>query len=273
MSGYGVPPGASPAASRSPRSGSALPVLDLVGLGLAVLAFIIAFLPWAGPDSEVSDATASGWELPLPTAATVLLLVAGVLAAVPLLTGAKRADGDSASPVPALLAVLAALLYLVNVIVGGTILGAELERKIGVWLGLVLGLATAAVLLFSWLQRSGKVSKRTPSAPAGGQWGQGQQQPQAGWGQQQYGQQPPAGGYPSQAQPAQQPPQQQPQQGYGQGYGTPGQYGGQQGGPATGGQPSQGGYGQDYPQTGYPSQGRGYPSQGGQGGQGGYPQG
>jgi hypothetical protein len=267
MSGYGVPPGASPAAPRSSRSGPARPVLDLVGLGLAVLAFIIAFLPWAGPESAISDATASGWELPLPTAATVLLLVAGVLAAAPLLTHDKRTDDRPPSPVPALLAALAALLYLVNVVIGGRLLGAELERKIGVWLGLILGLGAAAVLLLSWLQRSGRTARRAPSAPAGpsGQWGQ-QQPPSGQWGQQ-YGQQPPAGGYPSQAQPAQ-----QPQPGYGQGgYGTPGQYG-QGGGPATGAQPSQGGgYGQDYPQPGgYPSQGRGYPSQSGQGG---YPQG
>ena len=47
MSGYAVPPGSQPGARRSARQGPALPVLELVGLGLAGLAFVIAFLPWA----------------------------------------------------------------------------------------------------------------------------------------------------------------------------------------------------------------------------------
>jgi Family of unknown function (DUF5336) len=300
MSGYGVPPGSSPAASRSPRSGSAVPMLDLVGAGLAVLAFIFAFLPWAGPNVDVEgvDAeTASGWELALPTAATVLLLVAAVLVIAPLLASSRSTD-DSASPVPALLAVLAFILYLVYVIVGGKLLGTELERKIGVWLGLIAGLATAAVLVFSWLQKSGRAAKRPspaasyggpgsggpgsggPGAP-GGQWG-GQQQPSTpsygqqggGYGQQpSYGQQQPSG-YPG-AQPT--PPVQQPPSSpsYGQGGGYGGQSGSPYGGagtsgPSTGGTPAQGGGygggsgGQDYPPpSGYPSQGQGYPSQGG----------
>jgi hypothetical protein len=286
MSGYGVPPGSSPAASRSPRSGPAVPMLDLVGAGIAVLAFIFAFLPWAGPSVDVEGVdsqTASGWELALPTSATVLLLVAAALVVAPLLQS-SRSTGE-ASAVPALLAVLAAILYLVYVIVGGKLLGTELERKIGVWLGLVAGLAAAGVLVFSWMQKSGRVTKKpTPAASygpggGGGQWGgqQGpssygqppQQQPQ-GYGQGGYGQ----SGYPgSQPPPAQQPPSQSP--GYGQGgYGQPGSpYGGGSAsgsGPATGGTPAQGGgygggAGQDYPPaSGYPSQGQGYPSQGGQ---------
>ena len=52
MSGSGTPPGP-PSSARSRRSRPALPVLELVGLGLAVLAFIVAFLPWAG--SKVTD--------------------------------------------------------------------------------------------------------------------------------------------------------------------------------------------------------------------------
>lgn len=287
MSGYGVPPGSSPTASRSPRSGPAVPMLDLVGAGLAVLAFIFAFLPWAGPSTDVEgvdEQSAKGWELALPTAATVLLMVAAVLVVARLLS--KRTS-DDASPVPALLAVLAVILYLVHVIVGGELLGVELERKIGVWLGLLAGLATAATLLLSWLQKSGRMAKKASSSssssygsggasgPGAGQWG-GQQQ---GYGQSGYGQQA-ASGYPGSQPtppPVQQPPSQQPSygQGYGQGgYGQPGSpYGGGSVGgssPSTGGTPAQGGYGtgggQDYPPaSGYPSQGQGYPSQGNQG--------
>ena len=288
MSGYGVPPGSSPAASRSPRSGPAVPMFDLIGAGVALLAFIFAFLPWAGPDTDVEGVDpATGWQLAIPTVATTLLLVAAALVLVPLL---QPRGSDDASPGPALLAVVAALLYIVFVIVGGKFLGAELERKIGVWLGLVAGLAAAGVFVVSWMQKSGRMAKRpSPASYApgqggapGGQWGGQQQGGQQGYGQQQggsygqpsYGQQQPSGypGSQSTPPPVQQPPAQSP--GYGQGYGQPGApYGGGSTGPSTGGTPAQGGSpygggstgGQDYPPaSGYPSQGQGYPSQGGQ---------
>lgn len=266
MSGYGVPPGRQPGAPRSRRSKPAVPVLELVGLGLAVLAFIVAFLPWAG--SEVTDElSVQGWDLPLPTVATVLLLVAALLLVTPLLAGAASADADgdaaepAASPLPALLAALAAVLLVVHVLTGGEIFGGNVERGIGVWLGLVVGIGAAAALVLSWLQRSGRMRKPAPAASSGPWGGGGQQQP--GWAQQPYGQQAP-GGYPAQA------PgygQQQPSYGQQPGYGQAPQ------GPPTGGQPAQGGpYGQQEqypPQPGNPAQGQGYPSQG----QGGYPQG
>ena len=60
MSGYGMPQGPTPGPPRSGRTGPALPVLELVGVGLAVLAFIVAFLPWAKPDVQVP----TGWTPP-----------------------------------------------------------------------------------------------------------------------------------------------------------------------------------------------------------------
>jgi hypothetical protein len=240
-------------------------VLELVGLGLAVLAFIVAFLPWAS--SEVTDElSVQGWDLALPTAATVLLLVAAVLIAAGRLVGTAPAAADdrvdggvdkAASPVPALLAVLAAVLLVVHTLTGGEILGGDVERGIGVWLGLVVGLGAAAALVLSWLQRSGRMRRHASAAPTGSAWSAQQQPP--GWGQQPgYGQQAPSSGYPGST-PAygQEPPAYGQQPGYGQPQG-----------PLTGGQPAQGSsYGQEqYPppagQPGHPSQGQGYPSQG-----------
>jgi hypothetical protein len=162
-------------------------------VGLAVLAFIVAFLPWAKPVVRVPDAadvsvdSVNGWNLALPTVATALLLVAAVLVAAPLLTRPAAVEeaeaGPAASPVPALLACLAALFMLVWVLTGGKYLGTDLTRGIGTWLGLVLGLGTAAVLVLSWLQRTGRVKKAPAAGPSN--WNQGQPQ---GWGQ-------PNGGY------------------------------------------------------------------------------
>lgn len=256
MSGYGVPQGQSAGGPRSGRS-SALPVLDLAGAGLAALSFIIAFLAWAKADVpegvNVDGLSAKGWDLPLPTAGIVLLLVAAILVLAPLLSRGTASDDatGSASPVPALLSILAAVLLVVYAIKGS----GETDRGIGTWLGLVLGLGTAALFTLSWLQRSGRMAK--PAASAGpSNWNSGGGQPQ----QQPYGQQAPQQPY---QQPQQQyPPQAQPpaygqQPGYGQG-GYPG--------PATGSQPAQqpapyGSQEQYPPQGGYPSQG-GYHPQG-----------
>ena len=261
MSGYGNPQGPTPGSSRSGRSTPALPVLELVGVGLALLAFIIAFLAWAKQDVpdgvNVDGISFSGWDLPLPTAGVTLLLVAALLTAAPLFT---KSTSDSVSPVPAMLAVLGAVLLIIFAIIG---YADGFDRGIGAWLGLVLGLGTAAVLELSWMQRTGKVKKAPaagpsnwqggPSGPQGGQpQGWGQPQGQAGGGSyaapQPYGQQP-----------GSQPPA----------YGQQPTYGGQGGypGPATGGQPAQqpAPYGQEH----YPPQGGGYPAQPGSG----YPQG
>jgi hypothetical protein len=253
-----MPQGPTPGPPRSGRTGPALPVLELVGVGLAVLAFIVAFLPWAKPNVRVPDGvdgavdSVNGWNLALPTVAIALLLVAAVLIAAPLLTRSAAVDDPeadaAASPVPALLACLGALFMLVWALIGGKYLGTELNRGIGTWLGLVLGLGTAAVLVLSWLQRTGRMKRAPGAGPSN--WNQGQPQ---GWGQ-------PDGGYQQgYGQPQGQPMGQQP--GYGQqpSYGPPAGYQG----PTTGGQPAQP-YGQDQ----YPPQAGGYPAQGG-----GYPQG
>ena len=257
MSAYGAPQGS----PRSGRSKPALPVFDLVGAGLAALAFIIAFLAWAKADvPEGVDAdglSAKGWDLPLPTVGITLLLVAALLVIAPLLsrgTGESDDTAGSASPVPALLSILGAVLLITYAIKGS----GELDRGIGTWLGLVLGLAIAALFTLSWLQRSGRMKK--PAASAGpSNWNTGGSQQQQGWGGQQQPQQQPYGQQPQQQYPAQpQPPA----------YGQQPSYGGQSGypGPATGGQPAQqpAPYGGQEP---YPPQsGGGYPSQGGQGG-------
>jgi hypothetical protein len=267
MSGYGMPQGPTPGSPRAGRTGPALPVLELVGVGLAVLAFIVAFLPWAKPDVQVPDGvdasvdSVNGWNLALPTVATALLLVAAALVVAPLLNrpaATATEEYPAASPVPALLATLGALFMVVWVITGGTYLGTDLSRGIGTWLGLVLGLGTAAVLVLSWLQRTGRVKKAPAAGPSN--WNQGQPQ---GWGQPTGGYQTPQGygqpGQPGQptGQPSGQPMGQPPAYGQQPSYGAPGGYPG----PSTGGQPAQqpAPYGQEH----YPPQSGGYPAQGG----------
>ena len=174
MSGYGMPQGPTPGSPRSGRTGPALPVLELVGVGLAVLAFIVAFLPWAKPDVRLpagaSVDSVNGWNLALPTVgdrAAAGRRRAGRGAAADQVGRGRRdrAPCAAASPVPALLACLGALFMLVWVLIGGKYLGTDLNRGIGTWLGLVLGLGTAAVLVLSWLQRTGRTEEGAGRRP------------------------------------------------------------------------------------------------------------
>jgi hypothetical protein len=233
MSGYGAPQG-HPSRWSAPK----LPTLDLVGVGLSGLAFLVAFLPWAGV--PLSDRSLQGWDLPLPTSATVLLLVASLLVVTPRPAGssALAADGGgrAASPLPAMLAALAALLLVVHALTSGEILGGRVHREIGVWLGLIVGLGAAGVLTLSWRERTGRGGDASPASGSTEPWSQ---QGVGGWDQQPYGQAP--AGYPL------------PGQEYGQGgYGQPGY----RQGPPAGDQPTRHGYAPEG--YGYPSQDQGY---------------
>lgn len=256
MTGYGVPSPPPP-----PRTRVALPLFDLIAAGLGVVAFILAFLPWVGvncsglPAEEQAACNkfhTSGWQLPAGTAGTVLLLVAALL----LVRRLVDQTADPRSAVPALLAVLGAVLVVVQLMVGSELASAggdlKTASKIGVFLALVVALAEAALVVVSWLQTTGRMSRPAP-VPGGGQPWDRQPGPNGGWGgapQRQPGQpgplgQPGPGGPP----PGYPPPQQAPQQ---PGYG----------GPASGGYPQQH---RDYPPpAGFPAQGDPH--------QGGYPQ-
>ena len=185
MSGYGMPQGPTPGSPRSGRTAPALPVLELVGVGLAVLAFIVAFLPWAKPDVRrgVDVDSVNGWNLALPTVATALLLVAAVLVAAPLLTKpAATADdrgrhGRLAGAGPAGLPRRAVHAGLGADPAGNTSARTSAAAS-APGSGLVLGLGTAAVLVLSWLQRTGRMKKAPAAGPSN--WNQGQPQ---GWGQ------------------------------------------------------------------------------------------
>jgi hypothetical protein len=263
MTGYGVP---TPAPQQPGRSGPPLPVLDLVTAGLGLLVFILAFLPWVGIDcsdvpgegrAECEKVSYAGWDLSVGTAGTVLLVVASALVARRLFDSTAPA----VSTVPALLAVLGALLVVVQLVVGAPLLSIAVEfkgaTKVGLYLVLVVALAEAAVAVVSWLQASGRMSR---PAPAGAQlWDRPAQSAQpgadAGWPQQ---------GYPPPAAPP----------GYGQ-QPAPA-YGQQQ--PGYPPHPSQDYPGQDFPGQDYPGQerparpARDYPPQGSYPDQGGYPQ-
>lgn len=208
MTGYGAP-------QPQQRSGEQLPLFDLIGAGLGVLAFIWGFLDWYGAAGAGTAKGYSGAAGGGAVAAIGLSLLAGGVAATVLLD--KKAKG---SLVP-LAASVASLLVTFGLLVGKD---KGLDIKIGLILMLITALAQVGVFVTGWLQAEGKIMTGTPAGAGMQQWGgyqqQGYQQP--GYPQQtgapQYGQPAqPQYGQPTHQQPGQ-PQYGQPQHRQPQGY-------------------------------------------------------
>jgi hypothetical protein len=228
MTAYGAP-------QPQQRSGEQLPLFDLIGAGLGVLAFIWGFLDWYGVKGGAfgGSATAKGYATGAGGAAAAigLSVLAGAVAAIVLLD--KKAKG---SLVP-LAASVASLLITFGLMVGKE---KALDIKIGLILMLITAIAQVGVFVAGWLQAEGKIMTGSPAAAGGQQWGSAQQW--GGYQQQAYPQtpaQPQYGQPPAQPQQPQQPqygqPTQQPQ------YGQPTQHQQPQGYPQ---QPPSNPYGQ-----------------------------
>jgi Family of unknown function (DUF5336) len=211
MTGYGAPQ------PRQQRSGQQLPLFDLIGAGLGVLAFVWGFLDWYGGEGQLGNITIKGYSNATNggAGAIALSIFAGAVAGSVLLD--KKAKG---SLIP-LAASVASLLVTFGVIIGKE---DGVSIKIGLILMLITAVAQVAVFAAGWLQAEGKIMSGTPAA--GDQWGgssqwsgypqQGYQQP----AQPQYGQpaQPQYGqpGQPQYGQPQHQAPQPPSQPQYGQ---------------------------------------------------------
>lgn len=99
---WGPPP--LPPASPPPPPRQALSFSpELVVLGLSILCFIFGFMPWRGWGDD-NDGALNAYELPVSTAAVVLLLLSGLLSGWTLIDPGRRDPQRRISPLPALLA-------------------------------------------------------------------------------------------------------------------------------------------------------------------------
>jgi Family of unknown function (DUF5336) len=210
MTGYGAP-------QPQQRSGEQLPLFDLIGAGLGVLAFIWGFLDWYGSSDGGGTATFKGYgQLSGSAGAAIgLSVLAGAVAATSLLD--RKAKG---SLIP-LAASAASLLVTFGLLVGKE-KGSDI--KIGLILMLITAIVQVGVFVAGWLQAEGKIMTGARAGAGAQQWGSSQQwgggYQQQGYPQaptQQYGQpvQPQYGQPPQHQQPQYgQPPQHQQPQGY-----------------------------------------------------------
>lgn len=268
MTGYppqAGPPAGYPAPNPQPRrSGRPMSVLspfDLVVAGCALLCFIFAFMPWFGVDVGGASTTFSGWDFGLGTTGVVLLVLAGIVALVPLLEPAgdgaaaqaasvedrKAENKKVASPTAAVLALVGAIVIVVQIGRGAgalfDIANVHLTRQWGLILVVVLGVIEVVAAVIGWLRTSGRLAVR-PKTPS---------PYQQAWGDP---------GYPPGYQQAQ---GTYPPYGYPQGYQQPSAPGGYPQ-PTAYGQPPAGARPPESPPGGYPPPQGGYPQPPGPGG-------
>src|SRR5215467_5447410 len=160
MTGYGAP-------QPQQRSEEQLPLFDLIGAGLGVLAFIWGFLPgYKGSVSVTGDTKGYSNFAGAAGAAIGLSVLAGAIAATVLLD--KKAKG---SLIP-LSASVASLLVTFGLLVGKEN-GSNI--KIGLILMLITAVAQVGVFVAGWLQAEGKIMTGTPAGTGTQQWGGAQQ--------------------------------------------------------------------------------------------------
>ena len=120
-----------------------------------VLLLVFSFFAWFGVDTPVGDFTRNGWQAPKSFFSIVAILIGIVLAAhviVEKLTGVDLPDrlGSIGWGVVHLAGGgIAFLFVLIKAILGGDYFTVSLDRKFGLWLGLIsaAGLAVGGYLM------------------------------------------------------------------------------------------------------------------------------
>lgn len=117
--------------------------LSMVGGVLGLAMFAIGFLRWLSVDGDKRQAKFSGYALQMPTTAIIGLAVAAGLIA--LFGAMERRPGRGVpSAVPTGLAA-ASLLLAIGVYLGKGAISPDLGDRVGVEIGLILGLVVAAL--------------------------------------------------------------------------------------------------------------------------------
>jgi len=117
-------------------------MLSMIGGALGILMFLFGFLRWLSVGEGSGQRKFSGYAMQMPTTAIIGLSVAAGLIA--LLGAMERRRGRGVpSAVPTGLAATS-LLLAIGVLLGKGAISPDLGNQVGVEIGLVLGLITAA---------------------------------------------------------------------------------------------------------------------------------
>jgi hypothetical protein len=148
----------------------------LIGGGMIVF-FIALFLPWYGLDTGFGSVDNSGWDYMLGAVIPwVLLAIAFVIAVLPKFVEGVKIP-DPVGPLPKAQAVLvlcavALVIVILRLVIGSDNVGSvdvdvDLDRKIGLFLGLIAAIAATvgAFLKFSGKEVDGPTAGSGPATP------------------------------------------------------------------------------------------------------------
>lgn len=117
---------------------------DKVIAGSGIALFIFSFFPWFGIDVGFASYSESGWS----SIFSLLAILVGIAMVVVVLLPAFGVDlpelGMPWSQILLIAGIVAAALILLQLLVGSSTAGVDLDRKIGVFLGLIAGIGLAA---------------------------------------------------------------------------------------------------------------------------------
>ena len=117
---------------------------DKVIGGAGIALFIFSFFPWFGIDVGIVSYSENGWS----TIFSLLAILIGVAMVAVVVLPAFGVDlpelGMPWSQILFIAGIVAAVLLLLQLLIGNSTGGVDLDRKIGVFLGLLAGIGLAA---------------------------------------------------------------------------------------------------------------------------------
>jgi hypothetical protein len=123
---------------------SKLTTADKVIAGSGIALFIFSFFPWFGVDEGFASYSESGWS----SVFSMLAILIGIAMFVITILPAAGVDlpelGMPWSQIMFIAGIVAGALILLQLLIGSDVGGFDLDRKIGVFLGLLAGIGLAA---------------------------------------------------------------------------------------------------------------------------------
>jgi hypothetical protein len=143
------------AVDHSPREArmdlSKLTTGDKVVAGSGIALFIISFFPWFGIDLGLADYSESGWSSIFSLLAILVGIAMVVVVLLPMF-GVELPDLNMPwSQILFIAGIVCAALVVLQLLVGSSTAGVDLDRKIGVFLGVV---AAAGLCVGGFMKRS-----------------------------------------------------------------------------------------------------------------------
>ena len=114
----------------------------IAGSGIALLIF--SFFPWFGIDVGIVSYSENGWSTVFSLLAIIIGLAMVAIAVLPAFGVDLPELGMPWSQILFIAGIVAAVLLLLQLLIGNSTGGVDLDRKIGVFLGLLAGIGLAA---------------------------------------------------------------------------------------------------------------------------------